>query len=64
MTVADLPAVNRRLKAAFQAQRAPILDLVAAQTHDPFCVLVGTILSARTKDACTAAACADRFMAR
>lgn len=63
MTVADLPAVNRRLKAAFQAQRAPILDLVAAQTHDPFRILVGTILSARTRDACTAAAC-ERLFAR
>ena len=61
MTVADIPAVHRRLKAAFHAQRAPIMDLVAAQTRDPFRVLVGTILSARTKDACTAGACARLF---
>ena len=30
--------------------------MIEAQTHDPFCVLVGTILSARTKDQCTAGA--------
>ncbi len=63
MTLADVSVVNRRLKAAFHAQRAPILDLVAAQTHDPFRILVGTILSARTKDACTAGAC-ERLFAR
>jgi endonuclease III len=61
LTVDDIPAVNRRLKAAFQAQRAPIMDLVAAQTRDPFRILVGTILSARTKDACTAGACERLF---
>ncbi|MEI8242581.1 MAG: endonuclease III [bacterium] len=38
-----------------------MIDLVAAQTHDPFKVLVGTILSARTKDQTTAAACARLF---
>ena len=56
MTVADIPAVNRILKKAFSAQSAPIIELIQAHTRDPFCVLVGTILSARTKDACTAGA--------
>ena len=32
----------------------PILDLVKVQTNDPFKILVGTILSARTKDETTA----------
>ena len=63
MTLGDLPAVNRRLRTAFRAQRAPVMDLVAAQTRDPFRILVGTILSARTKDACTAGAC-ERLFAR
>jgi endonuclease III len=63
VTLDDVSVVNRHLKAAFHAQRAPILDLVAAQTHDPFRILVGTILSARTKDACTAGAC-ERLFAR
>lgn len=56
MTVKDIPAVDKALKREFQAHAAPIIELIEAQTHDPFCVLVGTILSARTKDACTAGA--------
>ena len=34
---------------------------VAAQTHDPFKVMVGTILSARTQDQTTAEACGRLF---
>lgn len=56
MTVKDIPAVDRLLKKEFIAHQAPIIELIEAQTHDPFCVLVGTILSARTKDACTTGA--------
>ena len=56
MTVADIPKVDRALKREFRAHAAPIIELIEAQTKDPFCVLVGTILSARTKDACTAGA--------
>lgn len=56
MTVKDIPAVDRALKREFAAHAAPIIELIEAQTKDPFCVLVGTILSARTKDACTAGA--------
>ena len=56
MTVKDIPAVDKALKREFKAHAAPIIELIEAQTHDPFCVLVGTILSARTKDACTAGA--------
>ena len=51
-----IAAIDKALKAEFQAHAAPIIELIEAQTHDPFCVLVGTILSARTKDACTAGA--------
>jgi len=51
-----IETVDRALKREFQAHSAPIIELIEAQTHDPFCVLVGTILSARTKDATTAAA--------
>ena len=61
MTVEEIPAVNRLLKKAFHAVHAPIIELVAAQTNDPFHVLLGTILSARTKDACTAGACGRLF---
>ncbi len=64
MTVADIPVVNRALKKEFLAHDAPIIELIEAQTHDPFCVLVGTILSARTKDACTAEAVKRLFDTR
>ncbi len=56
MTVRDLETVFPLLKKEFESHNAPIMDLVAAQTRDPFHVLVGTILSARTKDECTAGA--------
>ena len=61
MLVADIPTVNRLLKKAFYNVKAPVIDLIAIQTRDPFRVLLGTILSARTKDDCTAAACARLF---
>ena len=51
-----LAAINRALKKEYKIHAAPIIELIEAETHDPFCVLVGTILSARTKDACTAEA--------
>ena len=63
MKFSDLPIVFPLLKKEFESHRAPIMDLVAAQTADPFRILVGTILSARTKDACTAGAC-ERLFAR
>ena len=63
MTIKDIPAVDRALKREFRTHAAPIIELIEAQTHDPFCVLVGTILSARTKDACTAGAVRRLFAA-
>ena len=58
-----IAAIDKALKAEFRAHAAPIIELIEAQTHDPFCVLVGTILSARTKDACTAWAVRRLFAA-
>jgi endonuclease III len=63
MTIKDVPAVDRALKKEFKAHRAPIIELIEAQTHDPFCVLIGTILSSRTKDVCTAGAVRRLFEA-
>ncbi len=63
MTPEDIPAVDRALKKEFKAHSAPIIELIEAQTHDPFCVLIGTILSARTKDQCTAGAVRRLFAA-
>ncbi len=61
MTTKDIPVVNRILRGEFTSRHAPVVELIQAQTHDPFCVLVATILSARTKDACTAKAAARLF---
>ena len=55
-TVEELDAIHAALAEAFARTPAPIMDLVAAQTHDPYCVLVGTMLSARTRDTVTAQA--------
>ena len=62
-TLEKIAAIDKALKAEFHAHAAPIIELIEAQTHDPFCVLVGTILSARTKDACTAGAVRRLFAA-
>jgi len=40
---------------------APVIDLIEVQTNDPFKVLVGTILSARTKDEVTSQAAEKLF---
>ena len=53
MKLADVPAVNRRLKKALSSNRAPVVEMIHEKTRDPFKVLVTTILSARTKDQCT-----------
>ena len=64
MTTKDIPSVDKALKKEFTAHNSPIIELIEAQTHDPFCVLVGTILSARTKDQCTTGAVKRLFSTR
>lgn len=54
MNAADLPVVNRILRAAYARHDAPIIDLIRAQGSDPFQILVATLLSARTQDGTTA----------
>ena len=49
------------LEKEVQDYQVPVVDLIAAQSRDPFKVLVATILSARTKDEVTAAACQRLF---
>jgi exodeoxyribonuclease III len=44
------------LEQEVRGYQVPVVDLIAAQTKDPFKVLVATILSARTRDEVTAAA--------
>ncbi|NLZ17170.1 MAG: exodeoxyribonuclease III [Desulfobulbaceae bacterium] len=50
-----------RLEKEVRGLEVPVVDLIAAQTQDPFKVLVATILSARTKDEVTAAAARRLF---
>jgi len=61
MNTADLTPVMRILKREYEKKRMPIVDLIQARTSDPFQVLVATILSARTLDQTTAAACRKLF---
>ena len=53
--------VYRILKQEFAKNRVPVVELIEAQTKDPFKILVTTMLSARTKDQTTAAAAARLF---
>lgn len=46
--------IHTRLLADFNSHPAPVIDLMGAQGESPFRILLATILSARTKDACTA----------
>jgi endonuclease III len=54
MKPVDIDKVNTILKREFPKWQTPIIELIEAQTKDPFKVLVATLLSARTKDAMTA----------
>lgn len=54
MKEVDIYKVNKILKREFLKWQTPIVELIEAQTKDPFKVLVATMLSARTKDATTA----------
>lgn len=50
------------LRKAFESyDNVPIITLIASQDQSPFQVLIGTILSARTKDETTAEACHRLF---
>ncbi|MFW6221913.1 MAG: endonuclease III domain-containing protein [Fibrobacterota bacterium] len=59
----DISAVYKILKKEFEQHHTPVVDLIQAQTKDPFKVLVATILSARTKDSTTAEAVGRLFVA-
>ncbi len=57
----DVPAVHALLMEDFQSHPAPVIDLMGAQGESPFRILLATILSARTKDACTAHVVRDKL---
>lgn len=54
-------SIHTRLVDEFRTHPAPVVDLITAQTHDPYRILIGALLSARTKDPATAQACAALF---
>ncbi len=54
-----MPSLEREVK----NYQVPVVDLIKAQTNEPWKVLVATILSARTKDEVTAAAVKRLFPA-
>ena len=54
MTFADADKIHRILSRDFAAHPAPVIDLMGAQGASPCHILLATILSARTRDACTA----------
>ncbi len=56
-----LEKVIELLEKEVSAYQVPVVDLIAVQSQDPFKILVATILSARTKDEVTAAACEKLF---
>ncbi len=49
----DIDKIYKALEQEFKKFKAPIIDIVEAQTKDPFKILIATILSARTKDETT-----------
>ncbi len=61
MKFKDAEKVHALLKADFDAHPAPVVDLMGAQGESPFRILLATILSARTKDACTAKVTKERL---
>ncbi|MFZ4395717.1 MAG: endonuclease III domain-containing protein [Kiritimatiellia bacterium] len=56
-----IEAVVRALRRRYTSEPSPVADFQRVRTHDPFRVLVATILSARTKDATTSAVCVRLF---
>ena len=57
----NIDRVYKVLEKEFQKYDAPVVDLVEAQTNDPFKILVTTILSARTKDTTTSEVVLNMF---
>lgn len=56
-----ITSVYEILQEEYKKHRAPVVELIEIQTHDPFKVLLATILSARTKDNVTARAAERLF---
>ena len=57
----DIARFMALLAEEVRGYQVPVVDLIAVQTHDPYRILVATILSARTRDEVTARAAARLF---
>jgi len=57
----DIGKIHDILRKHVLKYRVPVVDFIEIQTKDPFKILVSTILSARTKDETTVAACKKLF---
>jgi endonuclease-3 len=57
----NVDLVFRILGKEVEKYDVPVIDLIEVQTSDPFKVLVGTMLSAQTKDEVTSKACERLF---
>jgi endonuclease-3 len=62
-TSPDIHAIVRTLRTAVTALQVPVVTEISKRRRDPFEILVGTILSLRTKDAVTRTA-ATRLLGR
>jgi endonuclease-3 len=61
MTNLEIPKAIALLKTAIRQWPEPVVGVVAKKSRDPFCVLIATVLSLRTKDRTTAEASARLF---
>ena len=58
----DIHVVLQLVRRNIKSWPSPFLDRMVAKRHDPFLVLIGCILSLRTRDKVTEEAC-DRLFA-
>lgn len=61
MIIPDITAIYKILEEHVLDYDVPVVDLIKIQTGDVFKILIGTILSARTKDETTSSACRRLF---
>ncbi len=59
----DIVTIIRRLKSVYTQWDVPIVTQISDRSHDPFRILIATILSQRTKDAVTRQASERLFAA-
>jgi len=58
----NIDFIYKILNKKVQDYQVPVVDLVEAQTKDPFKILIATILSARTNDKITSIVCKKLFV--